>query len=725
MNKKQKDVRGHMSSENNFIKVDLHIHTPASTCYKGNKDDEEYLRILESANKKDIKILAITDHNSIRGYKRLAEIKNKLVEEKTTLSAITDSAEATRKLLDINKKLSVFKELLLLPGVEFEVSNGIHLLVVFNETTEIDRIEKFLRDGGYNEETFGKEEPNLRSKWDIFRLYEESKSYDCIVIDAHTDSEKGIWKTIPSGRTRADCFRDPQLNAVSFKNEKQRENIIRILNTSEEYKRNTPLAFVRFSDAHNHTEVGLLVTWAKLEKIDFTSLKTAFANPAELISTESPSVDKILNSLITKETTFGIPDLSDENIKRCKELICAMNNSVGGHLLFGVTQEMSKVGLPSPEKDRAGFHKTVKQILESFDTIEGLLLRKGYREFNLYPLQNNKIILSVYVPRGNQLATIKGDGCIYTLRQKDITILSGPEVQTILEERTAKTIEIRIGKWVSEIKKSCFLAENLFASMPIIRKFETMSVPIPFPSEVVESIKLSGKEIEKLRSVRDNGKSRGNVLYLKEGYSPRLKDAYLRYSVPLFNIKSFGNKTVNRETIYIVPGGGVFYSKYNYPFLGEVGLPILKLFAGKKSLYTLKFMVAYLKSSFLLWYVLNKLDEINLYLPNIYKNIRLPKLNSDIKENIEKVKKIEERVSEILKLEREYLVASQNMKGDSLNKFTKEHNSKVDPLAYTIDQFVYQMVELSKEEIGIVEKRLRLSDIYLPEEKKIESDNAR
>ncbi len=723
MSKNRRDVSGH-KKESNFIKVDLHIHTPASTCYKGKKDDNEYLRILESAKKKDVKILAITDHNSIRGYKKLIEIKKKLIEEKITLSTITDSEKAKIKLLDIEKKLSIFKEILVLPGIEFEVNNGIHLLIIFDEKVQVDQIEKFLLEGGYDENTFGKEKTTTLSKWSIFDLYEQSKKLDCIIIDAHTDSDKGIWKTIPSGQTRAACFRDSQLTAIAFNNEDQKEKIVQLLNIAQEYKRTNPLAFVRFSDAHNYKEVGQLVTWARLEKIEFASLKTAFANPAELISTERPSVDKILNSLINKETTFGIPYLSDENIKRCKKLICAMNNSVGGHLLFGVTKELSKVGLPSPVKDKAGFRKAFKQILESFDTIEGLLSRNSYKEFNPYPLQNDKIILSVYIPRGNQIATIKGDGRIYTIQEKNIKILSGPEVQNILEERTTQAIEKRIGKRVSEIKKNCLLAENLFASMPIIRKFESMSVPTPFPPEVVDGIKLSGKEIEKLRNLRDNGKSRGNVLYIKEGYSPRLKYAYLRYSVPLFNIRSFGNKTENRETIYIVPGGGVFYSNYNYPFFGKVGIPILKLFAVKKSLYTLKFMVAYLKSSFLLWYVLNKLDEINLYLPNIYKNIRFPKLNSDIMENIEKVREIEKRVSEILKIEREYLVASQNMKDVQLNKITKEHNFKVDTLAYAIDQVIYQMVGLSKEEIGTVEKRLRLSDIYLPEEKKVESNNA-
>jgi len=706
-----------------FVRIDLHIHTPASTtCYKGKMDDEEYLRILRKAKEKKLKILAITDHNSITGYKKLIDLKNKLAEEKGTLSKITDSTEAKTRLDKIERKISLFEGLLILPGVEFEVSNGIHLLVVFNETVQIDQIEKFLRDGGYDEKTFGREEPTVRSKWDIFDLYEESKKYDCIVIDAHTDTNKGIWCTIPEGQARANCFRDPQLCAVGFKSEKQKENIVRILNTSKEYKRSTPPAFVRFSDAHKHSDVGSLVTWVKLKEINFVSLKTAFANPVELVSTEIPSLEKILNSLIKEETTLGVPDLSDESIKRYKKLICALSNSIGGHILFGVTPDMSRVGLHVSEKDTEQVKEIIKQIFEPFTTIEGKPFKIGGLKCNVYPLQNDRIILSVHIPCGDQLATIEGDGCVYTLRQKDATVLSGPEVQTMIEERTTKTIETRISKWMSEAEKNCLLVKNLFASMPIIRKFEHKSVPMPRP-EVVKSIKLSVREIKRLRSINDNGKSKGNVFFLREECSPRLKYAYLRYSVPIFSIKSPAKKTEYRETIYIVPGGGVFYSKRNYLFGGEVEEPILKLFAKKNSLYGLKFMAGYLKSSFLLWYVLNKLENTNLYRPTIYEKIRIPKLNVDNEEDIENIRETEKQVEEILKLEQKYLVASQSMRRHTLCKFTEEHNSKVDPLAYAIDQAIYRIVGLSSEEIKIVENRLRLSDIYLPKAEKIEQWN--
>ncbi len=698
-----------------FVKIDLHVHTPASiSCYKGKKDDEEYLRILKQAKKKKLKIIAITDHNSIKGYKDLVELKNELGEKKSALSKIKGSTEALVKLRSIDRKLLLFEDLLILPGIEFEVSNGIHLLVIFNKTVQIDRIGNFLRDGGYNEETFGREEPTSLSTWDIFRLYEESNKYDCIVIDAHTDATKGIWNTMQKGMPRANCLSNHQLCAVGFKNETQKENIKQVIKTSQEYKRANPLAFVRFSDAHNCMEVGSQVTWVRLKGIDFASLKIAFANPDEMVSTELPSVDKILNSLIKKETTLGIPNLSKNSIEQCKKFICALNNSIGGHLLFGVTDKMSKIGLPCSEENEEEFNKIARQISECFVVIEGVRLSTNL-EPNIYSLQINRIIISIHIPSRNHIATVKGDGCIYTLRKREIRTLTGPEVQAVIEERTESAIEERIGKRMSEVEKHCLLIKNFFASRPIIRKFENASVRIPLQHNIVESITLSKIKIEKLRKSNYHGKSKGNIFFLSEECSPRLKYAYLRYSVPLFIVKNLGEKTKECETIYLVPGGGAFYSKRDYSFFGELNKPILKLTAKENSKYGLKFMFAYLKSSFLLWYVSNKLDDVNLYSPKVYRNIRIPKMNGVAREITKKVSEIEGLVDKILKLERKFLIEAQKVKANNLTKFVKEHNSKIDAHAYNIDQAIFRMIGLSDEEIDTIEQHLRLSNIYLPE----------
>ena len=54
-------------------KMDLHIHTPASKCYKGAKNDDEYLKIIESAKEQgldDIDVIARSEAemtNNLKG----------------------------------------------------------------------------------------------------------------------------------------------------------------------------------------------------------------------------------------------------------------------------------------------------------------------------------------------------------------------------------------------------------------------------------------------------------------------------------------------------------------------------------------------------------------------------------------------------------------------------------------------------------------------------------
>ena len=204
--------------KNEFIRIDLHIHTPESSCYNGTKDNATYLDILRAAKAKNLSIIAISDHNSIEGYVRLLEIKEVLLKQMATLSASTDPIQTKKTLDKVKKDLSLFEGIKILPGVEFEVKNNVHMLVIFDDIYPIGKIRKFLFDGGYDDRSFGRESTSVVANWDVLELYEEAKKCDCIVIDAHTDSDKGLWKTISKGGFRARSFRSDQLCAVCYKN---------------------------------------------------------------------------------------------------------------------------------------------------------------------------------------------------------------------------------------------------------------------------------------------------------------------------------------------------------------------------------------------------------------------------------------------------------------------------------------------------------------------------
>mgnify|MGYP003474704642 CR=1 FL=1 len=58
------------------VKIDLHIHTPASHDFVFKPLDKEsaYVNILDNALANSIQIIAITDHNTFAGYRYLKEI---------------------------------------------------------------------------------------------------------------------------------------------------------------------------------------------------------------------------------------------------------------------------------------------------------------------------------------------------------------------------------------------------------------------------------------------------------------------------------------------------------------------------------------------------------------------------------------------------------------------------------------------------------------------------
>jgi len=700
--------------EENFVKVDLHIHSPASNCYKGLKNEDEYLRILHIAKTKDLKIIAITDHNSIEGYKNLLKIKEKLASEKLSLSSITDSKQVQNRLIKLKRGLSLFENILILPGIEFEVSNGIHLLIIFNNSIPIQNLEKFLLDGGYSPEHFGQEEPLIVPKWDIFAFYEESKKYDCFIIDAHTDSTKGILNTIPKGATRANCFRSSQLYAVCYKSEEQKDKLKSTIQSNKEYSRPFPLSFVRFSDSHSSENVGSLSTWVKIEQLSFEAIKKSFTNPSENVATEEPSMMKILDELISMPNSFGIDDISTDSKDMCKRNICALSNSEGGYVLIGVTKEKNKKGVPLSQTiktKKKRYEPLISDIASCLNDIEPFAIPS----ITFYPLQNNRVIISIHVRTSDTLTSIKNDGRIYSIDNGTIKVISAPDAQAFIEQKVLKDMEQKIFRKLSSVENECNLIKNIFSSLPLIRMFEKSSREARFQVSLADSISLLPEQQEKLKKIRANGTSRGTLFFFRESQSPRLPYAYLRYSLPLFTVHNLNTKSVSNETIYIIPGGGAYYSRKDYPYFSERYQRIIKLHnSSVNSIYGMKFTICYLKSSLLIWYLLNKIDNTDIYVPEVFKKLRFPVVNTNDPQSIAIIHDIENNFDIIQNLEKEFLRQMIQISIESFKEFANQHNRNVDEIAYSIDKGIYKIFDFSDDAINIVEDNLRLNNIYIP-----------
>ncbi|WP_210340878.1 TrlF family AAA-like ATPase [Alkalicoccobacillus gibsonii] len=143
---------------NKWFKCDLHLHTPASLCFRDkNVTAEEWItRCVEQ----ELKCVAITDHN-------------------------------TGESIDAYKKVGKDNGIIVFPGVELTYGpNGVHLLILFPLEFTTQDVEDFLISVGINRSNFASQDAcSPREFAEILRIVTEKNG---IIIPAHVDEYKGL-----------------------------------------------------------------------------------------------------------------------------------------------------------------------------------------------------------------------------------------------------------------------------------------------------------------------------------------------------------------------------------------------------------------------------------------------------------------------------------------------------------------------------------------------------
>ena len=348
-----------------FFGVDLHIHTPASSCYKGPRTDDEYLAILRRCITNDIKIIAITDHNTIKGYRKLIgiqkELKNKL---KLLVDLVEKYPDLKREHLEVKCNLELFDKLLILPGIEFEANPGIHILLIFKPDINIDTIDLFLAESGYPEDLQGIENPEVIPKLDVLQLLIEADRLNALVIAAHADSDKGIYDSL-SGKYRASVFSSSYLHAIAYNSPVTSQKMKEMLQ-NKSYKRENPIAFIQCSDYHGEGEPGTVITYLKLEHLSFDAVYQSLKNPNECVSpTQHPEIINILRQIISDHKTYVFRDV-DSEMQTIKQTACALLNDGYGTLVIGAVTEPNSniIGI---SKNYQQCEQIINEIVNSID----------------------------------------------------------------------------------------------------------------------------------------------------------------------------------------------------------------------------------------------------------------------------------------------------------------------------------------------------------------------
>jgi hypothetical protein len=366
---------------NTWRRVDLHLHTPASSDYQ--QPDVSPLTILRQAAERGLDIIALTDHNSVRGYASLwREIED--LELLEYLERLTD--QERDRLQEYRRLLG---KMLVLPGFEFTATFGFHILAIFPEGTTVRMMEHLLLTLGVPEDRFGSGEVGATS--DVLRAYELLDRHGAIVIGAHVNSAHGIaMQSLPfGGQTKIAYTQDRHLHALEVTDlhvPRHRRSTARFFNGSKaEYPRQ--MHCIQGSDAHrlerdpkreSNLGIGDRATEMLLPEISFQALKDLlagddFTRTRPYVPIVEPA-DEITSGRIEGNTATQVFHerlaTKRDGSKHILRDIVAFANSEGGTIYVGLSPNTRRAIPGVPDADQAAIDLSDEIAREITPTID-------------------------------------------------------------------------------------------------------------------------------------------------------------------------------------------------------------------------------------------------------------------------------------------------------------------------------------------------------------------
>jgi len=278
-----------------FMKVDLHVHTPASgDAQSSNRYNFKYNikdipkslvaakviagQIVDTTVQKGIRLIAVTDHNS---------------------PSNTHPEDLTNTWYQLLTEKAKGKDLCILPGVEIS-TDDLHILVILDAKEDepaaftTHRVNFLLQDCKFSLKDYGDyKATGMSSLFDVLQ-YLEDLSTDCIAIPAHIDGGKKAMLALyryPSNVYNK-LLNHPNLNAVEVVKDttpdrkKIGDKSVRDFFAYKRSSYRSSIAFIQDSDSHSIPDIGKRFTYVRMGKPGYWSLKNALENPETRIRME-------------------------------------------------------------------------------------------------------------------------------------------------------------------------------------------------------------------------------------------------------------------------------------------------------------------------------------------------------------------------------------------------------------------------------------------------------
>jgi hypothetical protein len=419
-------------------KMDLHIHTPASSDYRD--PGISYLDILKKAEEKSLDMIAFTDHNSVGGYAAM----HRELETLTLLERLGRMTDVERETLNEYRRL--LAKITVLPGFEFTATFGFHILGIFPEGTSVRKLEYLLLNLNVPEEKMVIGAPDVGSTSDVLTAYQAITSGGGLAIAAHANSSNGVaMQGFPfGGQTKIAYTQDHNLVALEVTDLEVtgRRTTASFYNGSKpEYPRRMHL--IQGSDAHaldteqiegnKRLGVGARITEVLVKDASFASLKelltgtdftrtrpyraSAGWSEVEQARKQGPNMTQSFHERAVSRTNRTRGILHD---------IVAFSNAQGGTIYVGVSQEagVPVSGIERPEEAVRILKEDVRRTIEP--PVDPEFMVKGNAD---------RGVLVIQVPQGSDAPyAFTPTGQIYIRLDGESVVASRDEiVQLVLE----------------------------------------------------------------------------------------------------------------------------------------------------------------------------------------------------------------------------------------------------------------------------------------------------
>ena len=320
-----------MKDTEHGIKIDLHVHSPASIDYMGNKSALGYAELVKAFVDEDVGAIAITDHNTINGY---LEYRRQVEDSRETYRLMAARDDNSSVVKDLKCEVVRFERLRVFPGVEITVYPNIHVILVFDDSV-VPRVTGFLENDLELGDAVQHGDPKKGSKQSVVAMLDLATTrfgdrFFCIL--PHVETSKGAWDEL-QGSARVDLFRDERVVAAQFSNPDTIEYISKAL-ANGAYKRKSPLAFIQCSDYHGDPNIKPASQFSVLTKDkprDFDALRNALADSTCIRCSHEFVEERLAEFLKDRpQVMFEFTNKLEIDVARRKDLaraLCGILNS--------------------------------------------------------------------------------------------------------------------------------------------------------------------------------------------------------------------------------------------------------------------------------------------------------------------------------------------------------------------------------------------------------------